>query len=148
METNIALAELGPPRSLHATHVAEDVEREAQRKRYVLAGLVLISCDHALLREAEGLARLRTARAALAVERFRLANGRLPAELNQLTPRFLATLPRDPFDGEQLRYKLLPTGYVLYSIGPDGRDDGGKEYPTKPFGKTTPPYDITITVER
>jgi len=108
----------------------------------------LVSVGHALVREAEGFAQLRTARTALAVERFRLAKRRPPAELSQLVPRFLATVPRDPFDGQQLRYKPLPTGYVLYSIGPDGRDDGGKEYPAKPFGKTTPPYDITITVER
>jgi hypothetical protein len=46
-------------------------------------------------------------------------------------------LPLDPFDGQPLRYKKLPKGYVVYSNGEDGKDDGGDEK-----------KDITFTVER
>jgi hypothetical protein len=47
-----------------------------------------------------------------------------------------------------LRYHRLAKGYVIYSIGADGHDDGGREKPAdwKPGDKTT--YDITFTVER
>jgi hypothetical protein len=31
-----------------------------------------------------------------------------------------------PFDGQPLRYRKQDAGYVLYSIGPDLKDDGGK----------------------
>jgi hypothetical protein len=39
---------------------------------------------------------------------------------------YLHALPRDPFaKSGSFRYKLTKTGYTLYSIGPDGKDDGG-----------------------
>jgi hypothetical protein len=33
----------------------------------------------------------------------------------------------DPFDGKPLRYKRTEPGYMVYTIGPDGVDDGGRE---------------------
>jgi len=82
------------------------------------------------------------------VERFRLARGSLPENLNELVPQFLSAVPGDPFDGQPLRYHRLGKGYVIYSVGRDGLDDGGREKPAdwKSSDKTT--YDITVTVER
>ena len=58
----------------------------------------------------------------LAGERFRRAhNGALPTDLNELVPTYLPALPRDPFDGQPLRFKPRTTGYVVYSIGSDLR---------------------------
>ena len=98
--------------------------------------------------EADSLADVRLARAALAVERFRLARGRLPEHLAELAPQFLFATPVDPFDGAPLRYRRLAKGYLIYSVDRDGHDDGGREKPPgwKPTDKT--PYDITFTVER
>jgi hypothetical protein len=49
----------------------------------------------------------------------------------------------DPFDGQPLRYRNQGTGYVLYSIGPDLKDDGGKPMNGKEgdivFTVVTPP---------
>jgi len=147
METNISLARLPPPRSLALTNVVGQ-SLEARRKYYIMSGMFLSALDRLTMREADGLARLRVAQAALAVERFRLANGRLPKELNELIPIFLPVVPTDPFDGARLRYKLRPKGYVVYSVGPDGRDDDGAEAPTGPARNASAPQDITITVER
>jgi hypothetical protein len=147
METNIALASLPPPRSLDTTNAVAQV-LEAKRRYYILSGLSLSALSRLPAREAEGLARLRVAQAALAIERFRLANGRLPKELNELIPSFLPVVPTDPFDGARLRYKLRPKGYVVYSVGADGRDDDGTEVPTGPARNASAPQDITITVER
>lgn len=69
---------------------------------------------------------LRAARAATAVERFRREQGRLPDDLSELTPDYLQEVPKDPFDGKPLRYKKVDRGYLIYSIGDDGKDDGGK----------------------
>ena len=83
-------------------------------------------------------------RTALAIERFRLARaGKIPAALPELVPDFLPAVPRDLFDGQPLRFKTLARGYVVYSIGADGVDDGGLEK-TNNAAK----YDVTITVER
>ena len=91
------------------------------------------------------------AETALAIERFRLAHqNQLPDSLAALAPIYLKAIPTDPFDGQPLRYKLLEKGYVIYSIGPDLKDDGGlsKKYDAK--GKSDPkaPLDLTFTVER
>ena len=92
----------------------------------------------------------RTAVCAVAVERYRLAHGRLPEALAEVVPRYCDSVPQDPFDGEPLRYRLLERGYVVYSIGPDETDDGGKEPPLRKGSDkgTPPPYDITFIVER
>jgi hypothetical protein len=69
---------------------------------------------------------LRCAAAALAAERYRLAKGRWPDSLDALVPDYLPAVPADPFDGKPLRLGHLPDGLVVYSVGPDRTDDGGK----------------------
>jgi hypothetical protein len=43
-----------------------------------------------------------------------------------LVPAVLSRVPLDPFDAAPLRYRRLDKGVVVYSIGPDGEDNGGK----------------------
>ncbi len=97
----------------------------------------------------KGIAQLRAARVALAVLRYRLATGSLPDTLTELVPTYLESIPDDPFDGRPLRYEKLETGFVVYSVGEDRRDDGGTE--RLPFGerkKASSTWDITFIVER
>jgi hypothetical protein len=148
METNITLASLPPPRRLAVTNLLAQQDREARRRYYIFSGLFLPPCDRAIVREIESFARARVAETALAVERFRRESGRLPQQLIELVPRFLTAVPADPFDGASLRYHPLSKGYVVYSIGPDGRDDGGKGGPEKRSGTERLPEDIALTVER
>ena len=97
--------------------------------------------------DTRNIAQLLTARVGLAIERYRLAAGMLPEKLADLVPDYLDSVPRDPFDGNELRYKRLEVGFVVYSINEDLNDDGGKEKPTgkKRKGET---WDVTFTVER
>lgn len=94
------------------------------------------------------IARLRTACAGLAVQRYRLANGAIPDTLSQLVPAYLDTVPKDPFDDNDLRYIKRGNGFVIYSIGEDLRDDDGKEKPKYSERKTNPNWDVTFIVER
>jgi hypothetical protein len=71
-------------------------------------------------------ARLRCLIVALAAERYRRAHGRWPEALDRLTPELLSAVPLDPFDGAPLRLARLDDGLVLYSVGFDGQDDGGR----------------------
>jgi hypothetical protein len=73
------------------------------------------------------ISHVRVARVALAVERYRLAEGVLPGLLDDLVPEYLAAIPQDPYDGKPMRYKLLEKGYVVYSVGSDGEDNGGRK---------------------
>ena len=92
----------------------------------------------------EADARLAALHTSLAVESYRLAHsGKIPAGWPELVPDFLPAVPRDPFDGQPLRFKTLPRGYVIYGIGADGVDDGGLEKTNNAVR-----YDVTITVER
>jgi hypothetical protein len=106
-----------------------------------LSGLNRDAALIGLSREATALARLRAAQVAVAVERFRVTIGRIPTALSELVPQFLASVPVDPFDGNPVRYRQLQKGYVVYSIGADGRDDHGKERPTRwPNGGLAPEH--------
>jgi len=81
--------------------------------------------------------------------RYRLATGNLPDTLADLVPTYLDAVPEDPFDGRTLRYEKLETGFVVYSVGEDKRDDGGTErLPTGKRTKAPSSWDITFIVER
>jgi hypothetical protein len=75
---------------------------------------------------------LRCAVVAVAVERYRLAHNRWPDSLDQLVPKFLDQVPFDPYDGKPMRYRRVEEGVVIYSIGPDEKDDGGRLNRQKP----------------
>ena len=51
-------------------------------------------------------------------------------DLAALVPEFLTAIPHDPMSGKLLIYRLRPDGaFLLYSVGLDGRDDGGDPRP-------------------
>lgn len=64
---------------------------------------------------------------AFALRAYRLDHGAYPAALASLVPGYLKEVPADPFAlSGSLHYKRVGTKYLLYSIGPDGKDGGGK----------------------
>ncbi len=97
--------------------------------------------------ELVSISRLRTAQTVLAVQRYRLKYSKLPDKLSNLVPEFLKSVPLDPFDGKELRYKKLDSGFVIYSIGEDLIDDGGQEEP-KDKRQKVPHWDITFTLKK
>jgi len=67
------------------------------------------------------------AQVACALERYRLANGAYPATLENLVPAFLQKQPVDIVNGSPLHYRLKDDGhFLLYSVGYNNVDDGGK----------------------
>lgn len=80
----------------------------------------------------------------LALHSWQIKHGTYPVALKALMPNYARRIPADPFGaGEPMRYRKTPNGYLLYSIGPDGKDDGGKPvYSPKKTSKTNPraPY--------
>ena len=64
---------------------------------------------------------------ALALQAYKAEHGDYPPALTNLLPSYLAKLPDDPFARAGcLRYAVRGEKYLLYSIGPDGVDDGGR----------------------
>jgi hypothetical protein len=62
----------------------------------------------------------------LAVRLYQDEQGRWPIELKELVPRYLPALPIDPFSGEPVRYRSMGEEFLVYSVGYDGKDDGGR----------------------
>lgn len=104
--------------------------------RLFLLGMLCPAVDRAydgLLKQQQTLALARTA---LAIERFRQAEKRFPETLAELTPTYLAEIPRDYFrSAGNLQYVRKTggeaaegpdfSGYLIYSVGPDGEDNHG-----------------------
>lgn len=60
---------------------------------------------------------------------YRRKTGRFPHSLRELVPRYLPSIPEDPFNYDKpLIYRLNSKGesFLLYSVGPDQVDNGGK----------------------
>ena len=63
----------------------------------------------------------------LALHVYREAHGVYPQSLDAVWANVPPSLRNDPFAAQgDLRYRRDGAKYVLYSVGPDGRDDGGK----------------------
>ncbi len=148
MEKSISLSALSSPESLVLTNYFEEVSRVAEERLYILSGASLPSLSKVAIREAFTQAHVNLVRTALALERFRHAQSRLPEALNELTPQFLRAVPIDPFGGAPLRYHRLTKGYVIYSIDSDDRDDGGRRPPDRKKSTDNNSYDSTFIVER
>lgn len=86
----------------------------------LMPAIIKVANAHLRLR-----AELRCTVAALASERYRLANGRWPQTLADLTPRFLDSVPLDPFDKKPLKVRRFDDGLLIYSISEDRKDQGG-----------------------
>jgi hypothetical protein len=67
----------------------------------------------------------------LALARFHKENGRWPASIEELTPKYTSAIPVDPFDPKSLplKYRKTDTGYIAYSVGANRIDDGGAPPP-------------------
>jgi hypothetical protein len=62
----------------------------------------------------------------LAIRLYHRDYCRWPASLDDLAPDYLRTVPTDPHVGAPLIYRPSDDGFILYSVGQDGRDNGGK----------------------
>gem|GEM_PF-2675846 len=99
---------------------------------FVLA--ITPAVTHAKTRYHAYQATLRGTQIFLAVCAFRQEHGQLPKTLEELVPAYLPKLPADPFaqDGQTFRYRVEQNRWLIYSIGPDQKDDGGQYDWTNP----------------
>ncbi len=61
-----------------------------------------------------------------AVVWYQRLNGRYPDSLAPLAPNYLTTVPGDLFSGKGLIYQPGANGFLLYSVGANGTDEGGR----------------------
>lgn len=99
-------------------------------KRQVTLRERLPSLTLALRSEAEASIEREATRLMLALERHHVRHGAYPVALAALAPEFMADVPLDAVSGKPWGYRLLDAdpagrGYMLYSFGADGVDNGG-----------------------
>ncbi len=82
------------------------------------------SLSHMLTWEPRAVAGVRAAQVAVAAEQYRVDHGEYPDSAEA----FGDPLPTDPFDGNPIRYRREPDGFVSYSVNANGVDDGGHEH--------------------
>ena len=63
---------------------------------------------------------------------------RYPAKLDDLAPEYLAAVPDDIFSGKALFFRPAEKGYLLYSVGVNGKDEGGRSSDDDPAGDDLP----------
>jgi hypothetical protein len=122
----------------------DDVERfetPAAYLRYTLLPDVRtrITCDSVLMGMEQSMApplflhyyigwiKLEASWTTLAIHKFHSETQHWPETLEALVPKYLDKLPHDYLNNEPLRYKLTEDGFLMYSIGINGKDDGGSE---------------------
>jgi len=102
-------------------------------------------------REHRIAATLHAAQLKAALRLYQAKNGKLPATLDELVQhKYLPNVPNDPFDGLPFRYRLTQDQggrlvAILWSVGEDRCDDGGKQQGIK-NQRTSPGEDLVYPV--
>jgi len=94
--------------------------------RYVLVSYALLPLPlQAFQRVVESDAMVGLMRGALALRAYQIEHGDYPASLAELKARGGWPIADDPFSGKPFVYRREGKGYILYSVGWDGIDNGG-----------------------
>ncbi len=127
-----------------------DVRKEEMTPSNKMADLLIPSLKSAGKKFRQLIARNRAERVILACELFRMDTGKYPTSASELVPKYLDKIPDDPFTGKPLLFragkikvgagKIVEKnkairivdepkeieGIQVWSIGPNGKDEGGQ----------------------
>ncbi len=92
----------------------------------LLIGILVPAVEKASARFAHDTQETIATDLALSLHIHKLRHGSFPATLDELDPDLQTLEPIDVFTGQPLRYTLTETGPLIYSVGDDRDDDGGK----------------------
>ena len=127
MDRCVQAAQLGFPERIDAAQtLRQSLERASETHTLSRAWLHGMNGPRIILKDAALATRLREARVAIAVERYRLAHYELPRTLWELESSGIGTIPADPLSGRPLRYTRLSNGYIIHSVCQNtaSKDDG------------------------
>lgn len=133
-------ARVTEPYALAAGQASEDVR--VAKHHGLLTATIVPGLTRFLLQVTLDKASHAAAWAGIAVDRYRLDHGTFPTSLDALVPQYLDEVPLDPFDNRPLRFRIHGGEALIYSIGPDGKDDGGT-----PFDPKMETGDLVFTVK-
>lgn len=98
----------------------------SERVGQVFLSILFVPWDSSLKSQDCWTMRVELNSLAFALAAYRADHGVYPEKLADLVPDYVEKLPADFFSGSKPHYRREGTGYLLYSVGPNGKDDGGK----------------------
>jgi hypothetical protein len=122
MQDLIAVAAASPPRRMGYQKLADEASRAPW---YAIVSKILAAFVQLPLREDHAAATVAVMRGALALRAYQIEHGDYPASLAELRARGGWAIPNDPCSSKPFIYRREGKGYLLYSVGPDGIDNGG-----------------------
>lgn len=123
---NILFEGIDTPMHTAASEAAFDQKLEKASEQSVLAAILIPAMSRVIDAPLRLEAGLDMAKAAVAIERYRLAAGKLPSSLEDLVPTYFNEVPHDVFTDNPIQYRPQKgQAYLLYSWGQDREDDGG-----------------------
>ena len=117
-------AEVGP--AGHESSTKPGFEASFLVQHRILADLLRPALGGVMITFDKGIGLARAGQVAVALKQYKQARGEYPADLAALAPDYLQNIPADPFTGSPPIYRREGDGFVVYSVGADGRDDGGE----------------------
>ncbi len=111
----------------------EQFMSQGGRSRYTIVWLLMPALSNAVWSYDKADQERDALLAAIACELYKRRFGEYPPSLDALPTSILAQSPLDMFDGKPLRYTLRDAKPVIYSLGPDRKDDHAR-----PFAKPNP----------
>ncbi len=85
-----------------------------------LASSAIVDAEH------RGTMRMEVTQLAFVLAAYHGNHGSYPAKLEELAPKYIDAVPTDVFSDGPLRYRCLGNGCLVYSVGRNGEDDGGR----------------------
>jgi hypothetical protein len=95
-------------------------------RHQLLSTILLPALANLPKRSAHGQVEVDETVLACALERYRLAHGQFPESLEALPAEYLSMPLHDPITGAAYKYRRDKDSFVLYSVGWNEIDDGGK----------------------
>ncbi len=93
---------------------------------YKMAGALVPNLTSTLFKRATLDAVYDSARIGMACKIYKNMYGDFPEDLAMLSPEILEKVPIDPFTGDPFIYKKQESGFIVYSIGSNLKDDEGR----------------------
>lgn len=115
--------------SLLTTQAEESLARLSDQTGmgYLPVGLIVPAYSQFITLVYEGRAYRDAARLKIAAYRHRDVHGVFPETTDAIDDELLNQIPIDPYTGDPLRLRIKEGRVIIYSIGPDGDDDHGRD---------------------
>lgn len=113
-----------------AINVIRAREKELAGPAYPMANLAAGMVESGARAQASHEVRMQLTQLGLLAEQYQRHFGKPPETLNAVAAHLPEETIIDPFSGRPFAYRVTEGGFLLYSVGPDEKDDGGTRHTT------------------